>query len=116
MKVPEADRRVDGEAANKRGERLVYGFSEDPGSEDDLVALCGGKGAGLIRMRQLGLPVPEGFVITTEACTGYLESGELPEGLMDQVMEHLERLEEDTGRGFGDPENPLLVSVRSGAP
>src|ERR671916_771919 len=116
MKVPEVDRRTTGEAANTRGEKLVYGFSEDPGAEDDLVALCGGKGAGLMRMRQLGLPVPEGFVITTEACAGYLGSGELPRGLMAQVMDHLERLEDSTGRKFGDPENPLLVSVRSGAP
>src|SRR5918993_4193438 len=116
MKVPEADRRANGEAANTRGEKLVYGFSEDPGAEDDLMALCGGKGAGLMRMRQLGLPVPEGFVITTEACVAYLESGQLPGGLMAQVMDHLERLEEATGRGFGHPENPLLVSVRSGAP
>src|SRR5215212_1953787 len=116
MKVPEADRQTNGEAANMRGEKLVYGFSEDPGAEDDLMALCGGKGAGLMRMRQLGLPVPEGFVITTEACAAYLRSGQLPGGLMAQVMDHLARLEEETGRGFGDPENPLLVSVRSGAP
>ena len=58
MKVPEADRQTNGEAANMRGEKLVYGFSEDPGAEDDLMALCEGKGAGLMRMRQLGLPVP----------------------------------------------------------
>ena len=115
MKVSEADQRATGKAANTRGEKLVYGFSEDPGAEDDLMALCGGKGAGLMRMRQLGLPVPEGFVITTEACAAYLRSGQLPGGLMAQVMDHLERLEEATGRGFGDPENPLLVSVRSGA-
>ena len=77
----------------REGQREVrYGFSEGPGSEDDLVALCGGKGAGLMRMPQLGLPVPEGFVITTEACAGYLESGELPEVLMTQVIEHLENL------------------------
>ncbi len=105
MKVSDTDHRTNDEAADATGStKFVYGFSEDPGTEDDLVALYGGKGAGLMRMRQLGLPVPEGFVITTEACTGYLESGELPEGLMDQVMEHLERLEEATGRGFGDPE------------
>src|SRR5919107_604272 len=115
MKVSEADQRAPGKAANTRGEKLVYGFSEDPGAEDDLMALCGGKGAGLMRMRQLGLPVREGFVITTEACAAYLRSGQLPGGLMAQVMDHLERLEEATGRGFGDPENPLLVSVRSGA-
>src|SRR5918997_5398263 len=117
MKVPEADRRMNGEAADASvGGKLVYGFSEDPEAEDDLVTLCGGKGAGLMRMRQLGLPVPEGFVITTEACAGYMKSGELPGGLMAKVMDHMARLEEETGRRFGDPENPLLVSVRSGAP
>ena len=94
--------------------KFVYGFSEDPG--EDTLALCGGKGAGLMRMRGLGLPVPEGFIISTEACTRYIESGELPEDLMDEVMDHLARLEEATGRRFGDPEDPLLVSVRSGAP
>ena len=67
------------------------------------MGLCEGKGAGLMRMRQLGLPVPEGFVITTDACAVYLGSGELPEGLMAQVMELLARLEEVTGRGSGTP-------------
>ncbi|AHY48266.1 pyruvate, phosphate dikinase (plasmid) [Rubrobacter radiotolerans] len=80
-----------------------------------MLALCGGKGAGLIRMRSLGLPVPEGFVITTEACARYIEDGTLPEGLMDEVRENLAGVERATGRGFGDAENPLLVSVRSGA-
>ncbi len=94
--------------------KFVYGFSEDPG--EGALALCGGKGAGLMRMRGLGLPVPEGFIISTEACTRYMESGDLPEGLMAEVMDRLARLEEATGRRFGDPENPLLVSVRSGAP
>jgi pyruvate, orthophosphate dikinase len=94
-------------------ERFVYGFSED---SENLLALCGGKGAGLMRMRRLGLPVPEGFVKTTEACASYTSSGELPRGLMDEVREHPARLEDATGRGCGDPANPLLVSVRSGAP
>jgi pyruvate,orthophosphate dikinase len=93
----------------------VYGFSDDLGSAD-ILALCGGKGSGLIRMHGLGLPVPEGFVITTEACVFYIKTGEMPEGLMDEVKEHLRRVEEAMGRRFGDPENPLLVSVRSGAP
>src|ERR687894_1194416 len=115
MKVPEVDRRANGEAANTRGEKFVYGFSEDPGVKHDFVALCGGKGAGLMRMRHSGLPVPEGFVITTEACVSYIESGKLPDGLMAEVSDHMARLEEETGRKFGDPENPLLVSVRSGA-
>jgi pyruvate,orthophosphate dikinase len=95
-------------------ERFVYGFSDDLGA-GDVLTLCGGKGAGLMRMRGFGLPVPEGFIITTEACRRYIDSAELPEGLMPEVLENLGRLEAATGRGFGDPENPLLVSVRSGA-
>ena len=67
-------------------------------------------------MRKLGFLVPEGFTITTEACTHYIGSGELPEGLMDDVKSHMALVEEATDRGFGSSENPLLVSVRSGAP
>lgn len=115
MKAPEEDRQTDGEAVGVRIRRFVYGFSDDLGSAD-VWTLCGGKGSGLIRMHGLGLPVPEGFVITTEACVFYIETGEMPEGLMDEVKENLQRVEEATGRGFGDAENPLLVSVRSGAP
>src|ERR671917_1540685 len=115
MKAPEEDRRTGGEAVEARIGRVVYGFSDNLGSAD-VLALCGGKGSGLIRMHGLGLPVPEGFVITTEACVFYIKTGEMPEGLMDEVKENLQRVEEATGRGFGDPENPLLVSVRSGAP
>src|SRR3712207_484347 len=69
-----------------------------------------------MRMRGSGLPVPEGFIITTEACLRYIDSARLPEGLMPEVLENLSRLEEATGRRLGDPERPLLVSVRSGAP
>jgi hypothetical protein len=70
MKVPD-DRRTSGQAAEARAaRRFVYGFAEDLGSED-VVGLCGGKGSGLMRMRRLGLPVPEGFITTTEACTSY---------------------------------------------
>src|SRR5918995_3606102 len=115
MKAPEEDRRMGGETTQARIGRFVYGFSDNLGSAD-VLALCGGKGSGLIRMHGLGLPVPEGFVITTEACVFYIKTGEMPEGLMDEVKENLQRVEEATGRGFGDPENPLLVSVRSGAP
>jgi pyruvate, orthophosphate dikinase len=115
MKAPEEDRRTGGEAVEARIGRFVYGFSDNLGSAD-VLALCGGKGSGLIRMHGLGLPVPEGFVITTEACVFYIKTGEMPEGLMDEVKENLQRVEEATGRGFGDSENPLLVSVRSGAP
>jgi pyruvate,orthophosphate dikinase len=113
MKAPE-DPRTGDEANGAATGRLVYGFSDDLGG-GDVLALCGGKGSGLIRMRGLGLPVPEGFVITTEACVSYIESGRMPDGLMDGVRENLGRVEEATGMGFGDPENPLLVSVRSGA-
>ena len=116
MKAQEEDQRTGGGAAQARVDgRFVYGFSDglDPA---DVLALCGGKGSGLIRMRGLGLPVPEGFVITTEACVSHIRTGEMPGDLMAEVKDNLERVEEATGRGFGDPENPLLVSVRSGAP
>jgi pyruvate,orthophosphate dikinase len=114
MKASEEDRRTDGEFPETGARRFVYGFADDLGAAD-VRALCGGKGAGLVKMRGLGLPVPEGFVITTEACVSYMEAGALPEGLMDEVRANLGRVEEATGRGFGDPQNPLLVSVRSGA-
>ncbi len=114
MKASEENRPAGGESPGTGAGRFVYGFADDLGPAD-VRALCGGKGAGLIRMRGLGLPVPEGFVITTEACVSYMETGALPDGLMDEVRANLKRVEEATGRGFGDPENPLLVSVRSGA-
>src|SRR5439155_16899742 len=78
--------------------------------------LLGGKGAGLAEMTNAGLPVPPGFTITTEACNDYFAAGErLPDGLWDDVLEALAAVEKETGKGFGDPANPLLVSVRSGA-
>ncbi len=78
--------------------------------------LLGGKGAGLAEMTSAGLPVPPGFTITTEACNDYFANGEqLPEGLWDDVLEAVREVERETGKGFGDPANPLLVSVRSGA-
>jgi pyruvate, orthophosphate dikinase len=91
----------------------VYDFSEgaEPGRE-----LLGGKGAGLAEMTAIGIPVPAGFTVTTEACREFMRGGgELPEGLEREIAEHLRALEEETGKRFGDPENPLLVSVRSGA-
>jgi pyruvate, orthophosphate dikinase len=93
--------------------RYVYDFDESaPGGRD----LLGGKGIGLAEMTQLGIPVPAGFTITTDACRAYMASGkQLPEGLEDEIEEHLRRLEEHAGKRFGDPENLLLVSVRSGA-
>src|SRR5947207_8311836 len=78
--------------------------------------LLGGKGAGLAEMTNAGLPVPPGFTITTEACNDYFGAGErLPEGLWDDVLEAVKEVEQETGKGFGDPPNPLLVSVRSGS-
>jgi pyruvate, orthophosphate dikinase len=92
--------------------RYVYDFDEpaDGGRE-----LLGGKGIGLAEMTQLGVPVPAGFTITTDACRAYLREGGLPAGLEDEVAEHISRLETRTGKRFGDTGDPLLVSVRSGA-
>ena len=93
--------------------RYVYSFADgaDAGRE-----LLGGKGTGLAEMTALGIPVPAGFTVTTAACVEYMRNGqELPEGLQDEIDEHLARLQEATGKRFGDPEDPLLVSVRSGA-
>ncbi|MFQ6012370.1 MAG: pyruvate, phosphate dikinase [Thermoplasmata archaeon] len=92
--------------------RFVFSFPEGVGLDK---ATLGGKGYGLAEMTGLGLPVPPGFTITTEACRAYLASQALPPGLQDEVKEHLRALEGEVGRRFGDPENPLLVSVRSGA-
>ena len=91
----------------------VYSFAEgaELGRE-----LLGGKGAGLAEMTAIGIPVPGGFTVTTEACREYMRSGgELPGGLEEQVNEHLRRLEDESGKRFADPQDPLLVSVRSGA-
>ena len=78
--------------------------------------LLGGKGANLAEMTSLGLPVPQGFTVTTEACTQYYEDGrQINDEIMGQIMEAMTKLEEITGKKFGDKENPLLVSVRSGA-
>ena len=90
----------------------VYDFARGSRDKADLL---GGKGANLAEMTRLGLPVPPGFTITTEACRHFLEHGEEPEALARQVSQHLDRLEERMGRRLGDPADPLLVSVRSGA-
>src|SRR5437870_8458409 len=93
--------------------RYVYDYDEpcDGGRE-----LLGGKGIGLAEMTQLGVPVPAGFTITTDACRAYMAAGkELPAGLEDEIAEHIERLERKAGKRFGDAGDPLLVSVRSGA-
>jgi pyruvate,orthophosphate dikinase len=92
--------------------KLVYDFIE---GNKDLKDLLGGKGANLAEMTNLGLPVPPGFVISTDACRHYLTSGSVPEGLAAEVSEHLARLEQAMGRTLGDHADPLLVSVRSGA-
>ena len=100
-------------AGVERSTKYVYDFSEGDASQK---ALLGGKGANLAEMTNLGLPVPPGFTITTEACNAYRESGQrFPEGLLDEVAEHRKALEEAMGRQLGDPRDPLLVSVRSGA-
>ena len=92
--------------------KLVYAFSEGSKDQKDLL---GGKGANLAEMTNLGLPVPPGFTISTDACRAYLEEGREPEGLAAEVTEHLEALEQEMGRRLGQPDGPLLVSVRSGA-
>ncbi|TVR24452.1 MAG: pyruvate, phosphate dikinase [Nitriliruptor sp.] len=93
-------------------ESFVVPFSE--GSADQK-SLLGGKGANLAEMTRIGLPVPPGFIVTTDACRQYMAEGGSPEGLFDQVDEALAELEAQVGRKLGDPESPLLLSVRSGA-
>ena len=93
--------------------KYVYLFSE---GNANMRELLGGKGANLAEMPNIGLPVPQGFTITTEACTQYYEDGEkINDEIQAQIMEYVGKLEEITGKKFGDKENPLLVSVRSGA-
>ena len=92
--------------------KLVYDFTE---GNKDLKDLLGGKGANLAEMTNIGLPVPPGFIITTEACRYYLEQGSTPAGLDEEIAAHLDQLESAMGRKLGDPADPLLVSVRSGA-
>ena len=93
--------------------KWVYLFEEgDAGMRNTL----GGKGANLAEMTRLGLPVPQGFTITTQACTQYYEDGQnINDEIMEQILDHITKLEKITGKKFGDKENPLLVSVRSGA-
>jgi pyruvate,orthophosphate dikinase len=94
--------------------KRVYTFGE---GTKEMKALLGGKGANLSEMTNLGLNVPPGFTITTNTCNDFFQAkGEFPVGLWDEVLEHVTRLEKNTGKRFSDPETPLLVSVRSGAP
>jgi pyruvate,orthophosphate dikinase len=93
--------------------KWVYLFEEGNAGMRDLL---GGKGANLAEMTNIGLPVPAGFTVTTEACLAYLNKGNVfPEGMWEQVLTSMDHLGEKMGRKFGDPQNPLLVSVRSGS-
>src|SRR5512145_2953051 len=104
--------------------KWVYLFEEldaaekkvGPGSWDRVKGLLGGKGANLAEMTRIGVPVPPGFTVTTEACNEYQKAGEkFPEGMWDQELAAMKQVEAKTGKKFGDPNNPLLVSCRSGA-
>ncbi|HET7494246.1 MAG TPA: PEP/pyruvate-binding domain-containing protein, partial [Candidatus Limnocylindrales bacterium] len=109
--IPTADR------AHRAAKRYIYAWGEGTAEGNAAMRdLLGGKGAGLAEMTKAGLPTPPGFTITTEACNDYFAAGErLPDGLWDDVLEAVKEVERRTGKGFGDPANPLLVSVRSGA-
>ena len=96
----------------KSSNRYVYSFEEGDGKNR---LLLGGKGANLCEMTQIGLNVPPGFTITTDACNAYLEKNQLPAGLMDEIRSYMTALEKKTGKGFGDATKPLLISVRSGS-
>ena len=94
-------------------QRFVYDFDEPCAGGRSLL---GGKGAGLAEMTALGAPVPAGFTITTDACRAFMAAGgELPRGLESEISDHIRRLEQKEGKRFGDPSDPLLLSVRSGA-
>ncbi|MCP4688535.1 MAG: pyruvate, phosphate dikinase [Desulfobacterales bacterium] len=103
--------------------KWVYTFDEIDEAEarvggawDDVRGFLGGKGANLAEMARIGAPVPPGFTVTTEACNTFLEAGEkFPPGMWDQVLDSMKKMETETGKRFGDPDNPLLVSCRSGA-
>jgi pyruvate,orthophosphate dikinase len=92
--------------------KYVYDFTEGNKDQKDLL---GGKGANLAEMTNMGIPVPPGFTVTTDACKYYLHHGSVPDELAEQVTAALVQIEQNTGKGFGDPANPLLLSVRSGA-
>ncbi len=92
--------------------KYVYDFSEGNAS---MKPLLGGKGANLAEMTRIGIPVPQGFIVTTQACVYYSANGTYPEGLEQEINEHLKALEKLTGKTLGDPKNPLLLSIRSGA-
>ncbi|MET1231575.1 MAG: pyruvate, phosphate dikinase, partial [Candidatus Limnocylindrales bacterium] len=108
---------VSTERAHQAAKRYIYAWGGGRAEGDATMRdLLGGKGAGLAEMTNAGLPVPPGFTITTEACNDYFSAGEtLPAGLWEDVLEAVRAVENETGKGFGNPANPLLVSVRSGA-
>ena len=94
-------------------DKFVYDFKEGNASMRELL---GGKGANLAEMTNMNLPVPQGFTVTTAACTKYYEDGEkIADSIVEEIEQHLKNLEDISGKKFGDPKNPLLVSVRSGA-
>ena len=101
--------------------KWVYLFEEVAEAEkyagdwEGVRGLLGGKGAGLADMTRAGVPVPPGFTVTTEACNAYSAKSEFPDGMWEQELEALKEVEKKTGKKFGDPNNPLLVSCRSGA-
>src|SRR5512135_1252387 len=102
--------------------KWVYSFDEVKAAEeyvggkwDGVRGLLGGKGSGLADMTRAGVPVPSGFTVTTEACNAYHKEGKFPAGMWEQELEALKKVEQETGKKFGDPSNPLLVSCRSGA-
>src|SRR6266702_5499401 len=102
-------------AAAKAG-KWVYTFGDGKAEgKAEMLDLLGGKGANLAEMANLGLPVPPGFIISTDACRHYLSHGSVPDSLAAEVTEHLSLLEQAMGRTLGDHDDPLLVSVRSGA-
>jgi pyruvate,orthophosphate dikinase len=104
-------------AKAKVSKKMIYFFGKGKADGNgEMKALLGGKGAGLAEMTNAGIPVPPGFTITTEVCTGFYDNGKkVPAGLDEQMMQYIKKLEDAEGKKFGDKENPLLVSVRSGA-
>src|SRR6478672_765425 len=113
MNTPDALELLNVSVLSTNLKKYVFSFKEGDGKNKQLL---GGKGANLCEMTQIGLNVPPGFVISTEACMSYLSGNkQLPEGVMDQVLEHMKEVERGSGKKFGNAADPLLVSVRSGS-